>query len=375
MMTPTYTIVQPDYLARFHCIGASCDAACCRNWLICIDPETYRTYRRLRDGAFVRKAARCLQPVESGGAYIRLGSDGRCPFLCPDKLCYIQRRWGASHLSETCRKYPRYLREIDGVYEYSLNLSCPLAARLTLQTDAPLTWVETQAAALPCAVDSTLDTSALRSDFPMIAHFRAIRSFVLQLLGQSSAYPESRLARLNELARHLDALAGGAESEVPACLAALRAQPLAEPPPSSFAASLARQRAIFAAIRDDGDASVLAPYATCLAEDASVLRRRWRESECSYAAFVQRREHLWGNFLASEAFRAGLPFYGAGATFTQRCRLFAALYHDFPRFLLLQQLPADDVGACERFALLISALLRATASDELIRRLTDELAE
>lgn len=381
MTLPSYRIVAPDYLARFHCDGESCGASCCRGWLIRVDRRAYERYRKLRDGAFVRKAARYLrrfEDEESGGyAYIRLTESARCPFLCPDKLCYIQRRWGESLLSETCRKYPRYLREIDGAYEYALNLSCPLAAKLALLPDAPVAWVEKSVQTLPCAPDSTLNTAALRADFPMVAHFQPIRTFTLRLLAQENLRPALRLAQLDALAQRLDALArSGAESEAPACLAALCKPPSAETASADFPAYLRQQRSVLSAICAAGDASFLAPFTEQLSGSERVLRDRCRENARPYAAFCERRAHLWGNFLASEAFRAGLPFYGAGATFTQRCRLFAALCFSFPHFLFLLNFPAaSDDARNERFAQLASALLRATASDALLCDLTARLAD
>lgn|GEM_PF-2504559 len=64
-------------------------------------------------------------------ARVRLTKEQRCPFLCGDGLCFIQRRSEESNLSETCRTHPRVLRFWgQGYGELSLQVSCPHAADL-----------------------------------------------------------------------------------------------------------------------------------------------------------------------------------------------------------------------------------------------------
>jgi lysine-N-methylase len=65
-------------------------------------------------------------------AHIHMASSGECPFFEADRLCGIQKAYGAELLSSTCSSYPRALNKVDGVLEGSLTLSCPEAARNVL---------------------------------------------------------------------------------------------------------------------------------------------------------------------------------------------------------------------------------------------------
>ena len=54
------------------------------------------------------------------------------PFFGADRLCGIQRQYGAQLLSATCSIFPRSLSLLDGRLEGSLSVSCPEAARQVL---------------------------------------------------------------------------------------------------------------------------------------------------------------------------------------------------------------------------------------------------
>jgi lysine-N-methylase len=129
---------RPSYAAAFRCIGAECEDTCCGTWGIPLDKETYRRYAlfpvdRL-GGVVARHVTVTPGAAESLYARIEPTAEGVCPFFGEDRLCGIQREYGAEMLSATCSSYPRTLNKVDGVLEGSLMMSCPEAARQVLLT-------------------------------------------------------------------------------------------------------------------------------------------------------------------------------------------------------------------------------------------------
>ena len=132
-------IVQPNYAARFRCLGSACEDTCCGGWQVPIDERDYgritsvpaETLRSLIDGAIIRDRNDTARP---GTAYarIRMLPSGQCPLLSAEKLCRVQLECGESHLPRICAEYPRNSYCIDGLSESELSLSCPEAARLVL---------------------------------------------------------------------------------------------------------------------------------------------------------------------------------------------------------------------------------------------------
>ena len=126
-----------DQYQTFRCIGPDCPYTCCGgNWTIEIDEESERFYRGC-DGAF---GAYLNQKIvrTGGGAHFRLTPSGDCPMLDERGLCRIQSTYGAEHLCETCRLFPRLTAQRDDTLFLYLSLSCPEAARMLLQRDEPL---------------------------------------------------------------------------------------------------------------------------------------------------------------------------------------------------------------------------------------------
>ena len=66
------------------------------------------------------------------GFEINFGEGKSCPLLCEDNLCYIQRNLGEEVLSNTCKGYPRSVKNI-GKYQFRLlSMTCPVAAEKAL---------------------------------------------------------------------------------------------------------------------------------------------------------------------------------------------------------------------------------------------------
>ena len=128
---------QPTYAGTFRCIGPQCEDTCCGDWDIPVDKITYLKYRQFPVKALGSLVSHFVSASEGNPhdnlyGSIRRKSDGSCPFFGEDRLCGIQKHYGAELLSSTCSVYPRSLAVVDGFLEGSLSLSCPEAARLVL---------------------------------------------------------------------------------------------------------------------------------------------------------------------------------------------------------------------------------------------------
>ena len=74
------------------------------------------------------KLRRVLRVDSEGDTYFAQ-TDGRCPFLCADGLCELQRTLGEQSLCRTCRDFPRWEVLLSDRVEQGLSPACPEAAR------------------------------------------------------------------------------------------------------------------------------------------------------------------------------------------------------------------------------------------------------
>ena len=135
-------------MQAFSCMAEDCPDTCCAGWDIVFDEVACDRYRDSPDlvlrEAFEQNVIRNDEETADGSvpfARVKLTTDCRCPYLRMDGLCTIQYRSEEKNLSETCRTHPRVLRFWGEDYaELSLQLSCPMAARLIL-TEKPLDFI------------------------------------------------------------------------------------------------------------------------------------------------------------------------------------------------------------------------------------------
>lgn len=130
--------VLPDYYPDFHCVAGECEDTCCAGWQIVIDEKSLKKYRGCR-GAF---RSRMLQSVNWKEKIFCQDKEKRCAFLNEKNLCDLYTGMGAESLCRTCRLYPRHIEEYENVREVSLSVSCPEAARLLLNRQEPMRFLE-----------------------------------------------------------------------------------------------------------------------------------------------------------------------------------------------------------------------------------------
>lgn len=117
--------IKPDYYDDFQCIAGACPATCCAGWQVVVDDESLERYRMV-EGEFGKRLQNEIDWEE--GIFLQNGR--RCCFLNENHLCDLQSELGKNFLCETCQSYPRHIEEFEGQREYSLSLSCPVAAEL-----------------------------------------------------------------------------------------------------------------------------------------------------------------------------------------------------------------------------------------------------
>lgn len=126
----------PNYYNKFSCIAAACPDSCCKEWEVDVDPEAAAFYRAL-PGEFGENIRAVLRDGENGWASMSITADRRCPMWRTDGLCAIQAELGHEALCHTCRDFPRLRHDYGDFVELGLELSCPEAARLILDSPAP----------------------------------------------------------------------------------------------------------------------------------------------------------------------------------------------------------------------------------------------
>jgi lysine-N-methylase len=128
--------------------------------------------------------------------------DGRCPMWRQDGLCRIQAELGHGALCQTCRDFPRLRHEYGNFMERGLELSCPEAARLILNSDATLVTAEEDIPTEEPDYDEECMTILLRS-----------RDAVLRYLEETSHTPGEALAVLLLYGHSVQAELDGGEEE------------------------------------------------------------------------------------------------------------------------------------------------------------------
>ena len=130
-------LTYPSYYIHFSCIADRCPDSCCHEWEVQVDPDSAARYRAMEGP--LGDALREHLYDEEGESYLR-NVAGRCPMWRADGLCRIQAEQGHDALCFVCQQFPRLRHDYGDLLELGLELSCPEAARIILES--PLSWVE-----------------------------------------------------------------------------------------------------------------------------------------------------------------------------------------------------------------------------------------
>ena len=202
---------RPDDYAAFRCLAGACPQTCCAAWEIVVDPDAQDAYLRLQH-PLAAKLRRVLRVDSEGDTYF-VQTDGRCPFLCADGLCELQRTLGEQSLCRTCRDFPRWEVLLCDRAEQGLSPACPEAARRLLARTEPLRFVSAPLpddGYVPGARERRLTAVTAALDFARAAQRQLDRHRIAALAaGKVPAVPADALP----------------EPETPAVLAAAFASP------------------------------------------------------------------------------------------------------------------------------------------------------
>lgn len=130
---------KPHYYEKFFCTADQCPDTCCAGWQIVIDENSLEKYSNV-SGDFGIRLLNSINWRE--GIFEQY--DKRCSFLNSENLCDIYKELGAEALCDTCRLYPRHIEEFENLREFSLSLSCPVAAKMILECQEPVKFLEEQ---------------------------------------------------------------------------------------------------------------------------------------------------------------------------------------------------------------------------------------
>lgn len=128
---------KPQYYDNFTCIADRCPDTCCAGWQIVIDEKSLKEYGCV-EGEFGARLQKSIDWEE--GVFHQYHRC--CAFLNKENLCDLYRELGGEHLCDTCRLYPRHVEEFEEVREFSLSLSCPVAAEMILGQKDPVRFLE-----------------------------------------------------------------------------------------------------------------------------------------------------------------------------------------------------------------------------------------
>lgn len=128
---------KPHYYDKFSCTAEQCPDTCCAGWQIVIDENSLEKYSNVSGDFGIRLLNSINWREEIFEQY-----EKRCSFLNAENLCDIYKELGADALCDTCRLYPRHIEEFENLREFSLSLSCPVAAKMILQCQEPARFLE-----------------------------------------------------------------------------------------------------------------------------------------------------------------------------------------------------------------------------------------
>ena len=189
-------LIYPSYYKIFSCIASRCPDSCCHEWDVQVDAEAAARWRSMEGD--LGDALRKYLYDEDGETYLR-NEQGRCPMWRTDGLCRIQAERGHDELCTVCQQFPRLRHDYGDFQELGLELSCPEAARLILQSPLELV-TET----VPGGEEPEYDEEIMEI-------LRTSRPAALALLENAAYTVPERLRLLLMLGYHVQAAIDGAE--------------------------------------------------------------------------------------------------------------------------------------------------------------------
>ncbi|PHG59261.1 flagellin lysine-N-methylase [Bacillus toyonensis] len=130
----------------FSCIGSQCEDNCCESsWKVFVNQSAYEQYETLdkETGSHLLEHMEKLSLENQSSQYAQIQfqqNPSSCSFLTTDKWCKIHQEYGYDLLCDTCKYYPRMLKQVDDTYYETGTISCPEMARVILLSKTPFAW-------------------------------------------------------------------------------------------------------------------------------------------------------------------------------------------------------------------------------------------
>ncbi len=172
----------PDYYQKFSCIAGDCPDTCCARWQIVIDDKAMKKYRKLKSPF----AVRLRNGIDAKEGVFRQYK-GRCEFLNEQNLCDIYSEAGEDMLCKTCKRYPRHIEEFEGLREISLSISCPEVARILLNQEEKVHFIEKER--------ETKEEEFEDFDYMLFTNLCDAREYVIEILQTREESIHVRMAK------------------------------------------------------------------------------------------------------------------------------------------------------------------------------------
>ena len=178
--------VKQDFFDQFVCSADKCPDNCCHEgWQIVVDDDTLDRFKNY-EGPLKEKI---IKGVDFEEGLIKFGCDGKCTMLREDGLCEMVLEMGEESLCDTCHLYPRHVEEFDGIREWSISVSCPLVAKMTIEKEEEATFVE-YSDDLPDPLEDDFDDF----DYILFDRLEESRPKIYKVLTDSELSIEDRIA-------------------------------------------------------------------------------------------------------------------------------------------------------------------------------------
>lgn len=220
------SVLVPQYMRNFACIGSHCEDSCCIGWRVNVDEQTYKKYKNSNNTELKPLFEKNISRQRSNSsqasyAKINMGEGGRCSFLSEENLCKVQLNLGEEFLSNTCSIYPRAINRVNDVVEKSATMSCPEAARLALLNEGGIEFDEIEESAYAKGlIVKEINTNNFKVNHKLQKYFWELRIFTIQTLQNRSYTLEQRLIILGLFMNKIQELVNNnLIKEIPASIA------------------------------------------------------------------------------------------------------------------------------------------------------------
>ncbi|WP_128103746.1 flagellin lysine-N-methylase [Paenibacillus sp. DCT19] len=332
MTVKNRTILVPEYMQEFACIGSACEDSCCIGWRVDIDQQTYKKYAKSRNIEFKPLFDKNIsrhrsEPSVHRYAKINMDEQGRCGFLSEENLCKIQLGLGEDYLSNVCSSYPRSINSIDGVLEKSTTLSCPEAARLTLLKSEGIQFYEIEEALdNKVWVNKQIITDNPNGKNKLIAHFWDLRIFTIQVLQRRTYTLSERLIFLGLFYQKIQSQINDGNYEAVLDTISLYSRMLEDPSTKNSLMDIPTNNSVQLKLCKElmdyrfGHGLKNGRYMECVIEtlngimytedstEQEIAERYKTASEEYYTPFMDEHEYILENYLVNYVFKNLFPF-------------------------------------------------------------------